>query len=140
MTEEKSVSVVFQNKLSEISRLGEVVEQFGSENNLSPAITNSVNLALDEIITNTISYGYKDEAEHQIRLNLKIEGNLLVAEIEDDGLPFNPLEKPDVDTNLPLEDKSVGGLGIHLVRKLMDEINYQFVNNKNILTIKKKIA
>ncbi len=140
MEDEKSISVIFQNELSEISRLGGVVEEFGNNNNLSSALVNSVNLALDEIITNTISYGFKDNDIHFIQLNLKVEGDLLIANIEDDGNPFNPLEKPEVDTSLPLEEKAVGGLGIHLVRKLMDDINYQRVNNKNILTIKKKIV
>jgi len=140
MGEEKSISVIFQNNLSEISRLGEVVDEFGKRNSLSASITNSINLALDELVTNTISYGYDDEKEHQIQLNLKAEGAMFIASIEDDGHPFNPLEKPDVDTNLPLEEKTIGGLGIHLVRKLMDEVSYQYVNNKNVLTIKKKIV
>ncbi len=140
MQEVKSINAAFKNDLAEVSRLGEVVDDFGLKNNLPSSITNAVNLALDELITNTISYGYSDSSEHQILLDLKVEDNLLIAIIEDDGRSFNPLEKPEVDTNIPLEEKQIGGLGIHLVRKLMDDINYKRVNDRNILTIKKKIV
>lgn len=140
MEEQKSVVVLFKNNIPEISRLGDVLEEFGGNNNLPPSLTNSVNLALDELITNTISYGYADKAEHEIKLYLKVDDNMFIASLEDDGKPFNPLERPEVDTSLSLEEKSIGGLGIHLVKKLMDEVDYKYINNKNVLTIKKKIA
>jgi serine/threonine-protein kinase RsbW len=62
----------------------------------------------------------------------------LKAEVEDDGQPFNPLEAPEVDTTKPLEERTIGGLGIHLVRKLMDGLDYQRQGDRNLLTMKKK--
>ncbi len=73
MQEVKSINAAFKNDLAEVSRLGEVVDDFGLKNNLPSSITNAVNLALDELITNTISYGYSDSSEHQILLDLKVK-------------------------------------------------------------------
>jgi serine/threonine-protein kinase RsbW len=97
-----------------------------------------LNLALEEILANIISYGYSDNREHEIRVNLSVEPGKVRVDVEDDGQPFNPLEAPEADTTKPLEERTIGGLGIHLVRKLMDGLEYKRQGEKNLLTIKKK--
>jgi anti-sigma regulatory factor (Ser/Thr protein kinase) len=98
-----------------------------------------LNIALEEILTNIISYGYTDDREHVIRVRLSVQPGEVKAEVEDDGQPFNPFEAPEVDTAKPLEERAIGGLGIHLVRKLMDGLEYQRQEGKNLLVIKKHL-
>ncbi len=134
------ISVVLKNEVEEIERLSEIVNEFGSEHNLSEEFVYAVNLALDEILTNTISYGYLDKEAHEITVTLRVQGNELAAEVIDDARAFDPLSAPKADVNLPLEQRNVGGLGIHLARTLMDEMTYRREQDKNVLIMKKRIA
>ncbi len=99
----------------------------------------SMNFALEEIITNIISYGYQDSQEHGIDLRLSVENGSLIAEVEDDATPFNLLEAKDPDLSLPMEDRPIGGLGIHLTKKMMDELHYEHRDGKNVLRLSKKL-
>ena len=93
-------------------------------------------LALDEILTNVISYGYDDAGEHQITARFSLEQGKWTAEVEDGGRPFNPLASPEANTQQSLETRPIGGLGIHLVRKLIDELEYRRQNDKNRLVMR----
>jgi serine/threonine-protein kinase RsbW len=95
-------------------------------------------LVLEEIVTNVILYGCEDGLEHEISVRLSWEDPYIKLEVEDDGRPFNPLEAPPPDTGKPLAERQVGGLGIHLVREMMDELEYRRENDKNLLTLKTK--
>jgi len=131
---------ILKNDLNEIQLLAEAIELFGEENNLSLKDIFAVNLALDELLTNTISYGYNDAKEHQIIIKYSMEdGKNLVIEIRDDALPFDPLQREDPDITQNIEERSVGGLGIFLVRQMMDEIKYRREDGYNILLLKKTI-
>ncbi len=112
---------------------------YGTENKFSPKFTNELNLVLEELVTNTISYGYTDDKEHfiEIDFNLKEKDNELEIKIMDDAVPFNPLDRPAPDVNKPAEERSIGGLGIHLVKNLTDNISYRREDNYNILTLSK---
>jgi sigma-B regulation protein RsbU (phosphoserine phosphatase) len=138
-TMNEQMSILFKNKLSEIERLGQVVEEFAALHHLPPNLIFEINVALEEVLTNVISYGYEDSDEHDIMMRLSCEEGEVMAEIEDDGRPFNPLEAAEPDTNKPLEERPVGGLGIHLVRKLMDDVEYKRQQGKNLLMMKKRI-
>ena len=94
---------------------------------------------MGEILTNIISYGYTDSGEHEITVRLSIEPGEMRVDVEDDGKPFNPLEAPEVDTTKPLEERALGGLGVHLVRKLTDGLEYQRHEGKNLLIMKKHL-
>jgi anti-sigma regulatory factor (Ser/Thr protein kinase) len=94
---------------------------------------------LEEIITNVISYGYKDGLGHEISVRLSWKDPNIKVEVEDDGRPFNPLEAPPPDMVKPLAERNVGGLGIHLVREMMDELEYRRESDKNILVLRTKI-
>ena len=134
------ISEVFLNKRHEIQRLGVAAERFAAEHQLSDDDMMAVNLVLDEVITNTIDYGYDDDADHEIRVTLAVEGDRLTIEVEDDARHFDPLQRPPPDLDLPLEERPVGGLGIHIVRTLMETVEYQRRDGRNVLTMHKTIG
>jgi serine/threonine-protein kinase RsbW len=132
-----SVTARLVNQRAEIQRLGQIAEQFGAAEGLSEDELMAINLVLDELVTNTIDYGYDDAATGEIRVTLAVEGNTLTIEVEDDGREFNPLAAPPPDLTLALEDRPVGGLGIHIVRTVMDAVDYQRRDGHNVLTMRK---
>mgnify|MGYP000888049952 FL=1 len=128
-----------KNELEEIRLLAEAIELWGEENGIPGKSLFQLNLALDELLTNTIIYGYPEGGEHEIRLRLVPEGEKeLLIEIRDDGLAFNPLEVKAPDLKQDIEERPIGGLGIHLVRQMLDEIEYRRENGHNVLLMKKK--
>jgi anti-sigma regulatory factor (Ser/Thr protein kinase) len=134
-----TVSIRIKNDLSELNRIAKSVADFNGSHNLPSKAARAVSLALDEIITNIISYGYDDRKEHEIIIQLSVKQGELILQIEDDGRRFNPLDLPKADTESPLEGRQIGGLGIHLVRSIMDDMAYSRHNEKNCLTMKKKL-
>jgi anti-sigma regulatory factor (Ser/Thr protein kinase) len=104
------------------------------------AVMNAADVALEEHLTNVINYGYEPGAAHHVVVTLQIEGGSLCVNVEDDGKEFNPLTKPPVDTSIPLAEKPIGGLGVHLMRQFMDELSYARESDKNVLRMKKRIA
>ena len=115
-----SMSVTLVNDRSEVERLGRLVEAFGEKQGLRAEAIFSINLALDEVVTNIIRYAHDDDGrQHPILVRLALEQDVLTAEVEDDGRAFNPLDAPVPDIGAGIEDRSIGGLGIHLVRSVM---------------------
>jgi anti-sigma regulatory factor (Ser/Thr protein kinase) len=90
---------------------------------------------MDEILSNIISHGYNDDDEHEIKIEVQPISTGIVLTIADDGSPFNPLDRAEPDTDLPIEERKVGGLGVHLIRKMVDESCYQRVDELNILKL-----
>jgi phosphoserine phosphatase RsbU/P len=133
------VEVKLHNELSELDRLHRTLTEFGGQNGLPDEVLRDLKLVLEEIVTNIISYGYTDSREHEIRVRLGIESAQVRVEVEDDGKPFNPLEAPEADTTNPLEDRAVGGLGIHLVRTLTDGLEYRRHGGRNLLVMRKQL-
>ena len=124
------------NKIRDLSRMPEVVAQLAEEQGLSEDVVFSINVALDEMLSNIIKYGYADDAIHEIRIRLSVADAMLIAEIEDDGEPFDPCAAAPVDVEAPMEERKVGGLGIHIVRELMSEVGYARVDGRNRLVMK----
>ena len=132
------LSVELHGELTEIRGLAARVEEFGARHQMAEALIGHINLALDELLTNTISYGFDDGRPHRIRVTLNLQDGDLAIEIADDGKPFDPFATADPDLTLPVESRPIGGLGIFFVRKLMDQVDYRRVNGENrILLIKK---
>lgn len=140
-----SVEMVFEMpaELEELSKLAEAVEGFVEENGLPAKLGFQLNLVLDELLTNTISYGCADGAQCRLEVRLRLRGDKkkgeVVLVIEDDAAPFNPLDVPPPDLDKPLEEREVGGLGVHLVRATMDTIDYERDGGLNRLTLRKKL-
>ena len=97
-----------------------------------------INLVIEEVFVNIANYAYKDK-EGYCTLSIEIENNKVILTFEDSGIPFNPLEKSDPDISLPAKKRAVGGLGIFLTKRIMDEVKYKYENNKNILRITKDL-
>ncbi|UCH21610.1 MAG: ATP-binding protein [Deltaproteobacteria bacterium] len=132
-------SFKLKNNLSELDTLCRNLQQFGNSLGLTKKCIFQINLALDELFTNIISYGYPDSADHWINIAISHENGTLIIRIEDTGVPFDPDSVKTPELIDKIEDCRVGGLGIHLIKKLMDEIVYERCGNKNILTLKKNI-
>ena len=133
-------SFELKSDLSELDRLCQNLETFGQKFGLSKKLIFEINLALDELFTNIISYGFQDDKEHVVRITLTPENDRLCLCIEDDGKPFNPIEFESPDVSCSVEKCKIGGLGIHIMKKLMDEICYERCVDKNVLNLKKKIS
>ena len=136
----KEFSFELKNSLTELDILCEKLEDIGQKIGLSKKCIFEVNLALDELFTNIISYGFGDDKEHLIKVTITPQAKALCLCIEDDGIPFNPVEFETPDVACSVENCRIGGLGIHIIRKLMDEICYKRCDDKNILTLKKTLS
>ncbi len=130
----------FKNDAQEVARLHDFIDEFCDRHTLPPPVSRALHLALGEHVTNIIAYAYEDHTEHEIVARLRLWSGTVEAEVEDDGRPFNPLEHPRVDTTLPVDERPIGGLGIHLLRKSMDELTYSRESGRNILSMRKRIA
>jgi len=129
-----------KNAFAEISAASEAASRWLAHRNAPPAADYFANLAIEEIVANCIKYAYDDANEHIIEIELKLSADDLTLTVTDDGHPFNPLEFPPPNTNLPLEDRPIGGLGIHLLRKSSDRMEYARVESKNQLTLRKSLG
>jgi sigma-B regulation protein RsbU (phosphoserine phosphatase) len=138
-TTSETIIVELKNNLREIERLARIADDFERRHQLSAETSHNVKVALDEILTNIISYAYDDTREHIIVIRLSLDQEKLTVEVEDDGRPFNPLNVPEPDTKELLEERPIGGLGIYLVRKLIDELEYRRQNDRNILIMRLKV-
>jgi anti-sigma regulatory factor (Ser/Thr protein kinase) len=98
-----------------------------------------MNICLDEAFTNIVSYGFTDDIEHLIKFTIDWDNDVLILRVEDDGIPFNPLAQKDPEIATDLLNIKVGGLGIHIIKKLMDDICYKRNQGKNELILKKFI-
>ena len=117
-----------------------MVEAFGNEHGLSRRIVNDVNVALDEVLNNVISYAFEPGVRTEIGIRLEISGGRIVIDIEDAGRPFDPLGAPSPDLTGGLRERRVGGLGIHFVRNLMDAVQYMRVGERNRLRLCKALT
>jgi serine/threonine-protein kinase RsbW len=133
------IEIWLKNSPEENSRLREALNALAARHQLSPKVLQSVQLAAEEHFTNILSHAYEDREEHQIQFRVVLKENLLEAQILDDGKPFNPLDHPLPNTLLSLDEKPIGGLGILMIRKMMDEVSYVRLGNRNVLTLRKKI-
>ena len=131
---------------SEVRRVIATVEAFCTKHNLPQKLIFYFNLALDELLTNVINYGYDemdnnemDNNEYDISVRLVLDEDTLTAELRDNGRAFNPLDMPDPDLNLALKDKPIGGLGIYFVKTFMDHVEYHREGAYNRLVISKAI-
>lgn len=134
-----STLLTLTNHLDEIPRLADAVEAFCEPFEPSAKDLLSLQLALEEIITNIVNHGYTDGRPHTFTVALSGVPGCIQAVITDDAPAYDPLARAEVDTSLPLEERPIGGLGVHLVKKLMDVSHYERRDGKNILTIERRL-
>ncbi len=97
------------------------------------------NVVFEELLNNIVTYAYSDDDEHAIEVRMGLAGKRLTVTITDDGVPFNPLSAEAPDLDAPLEEREIGGLGIHLVRSLIDDVTYQRRIGKNVMTLMQQL-
>lgn len=139
-----SADIYLRNDLRELERLRVAVEAFGANYCLPGPLLFELNLALEEWVTNIVAYGYDDTGPHSIAVRISLdttaEGRHVAIEVEDDARPFNPLEVPPPRLDLPIEERPVGGLGIHFLRRCMDSVAYERVGTRNRLLLRKQVV
>lgn len=135
MPERKTLSI--SNRIAELAIVGEFLEALGEEWDIPLPVVLSVNLALEEALTNVISYGYDDQDHHVIDMSFEKDGRKLTMVITDDGHAYDPTQREDPDITLAAEDRPIGGLGIFLIKKNMDSVTYQRSEERNHLILTK---
>ncbi len=131
--------LILHNDIQQIPQLADFVETIAEESGLSQPLAMSLNLALEEAVTNVIVYAYPPETDGLVDIEAVLHKDRIHFIISDSGQPFDPTQVEVVDINLPLEERPIGGLGIHLVRSIMDEVSYERVGDKNILHLLKRL-
>lgn len=131
-----SVTLSVASRLDEVERVSRDVDAFGRSHSIPAEIVFDANLVLDEVLTNIVSYAYDDDAEHEIVVRLRIEDGAVVIETEDDGRPFDPLAAAEPDLALPASERSIGGLGLSLVRRLTEALSYERRAAHNVFTMR----
>lgn len=130
-------SLTLNNDIQQIARLAEFTGSIAEDTHMDNALAMGINLALEEAITNVIMYAYPQGKGGQVQIDAVIREGSLDFIISDTGIPFDPTAAPEADTSLGVEDRPIGGLGIFLVRKIMDKVSYRRENGKNILSMTK---
>lgn len=139
---EQKKTWVLTNQLEEIRKLPLLLEEVCGQWKLPASVKATLNLALEEAVVNVIQYAYPAGEEGTLSIEAEWNGQerLLRFTLSDGGTPFDPTAVPDADTRLSVEERPIGGLGIFLVRQLMDCVEYRYYNNRNVLVMQKRIT
>ena len=132
--------LVLPNDIETIPQLNEFIDLVAEEVGLDMSLTMSLNLAMEEAVVNVMDYAYPDGQKGNVDIEVTADQEWMTFVITDTGIAFDPTTKEDADTTLSAEERPIGGLGIFLVRQLMDDINYKRKGNKNVLTLRKKLG
>ncbi len=135
----KERRLVLHNDIQQIPQLAEFILTIAEEKHLNQSLSMSLNLALEEAVTNVILYAYPKGADGLVTIEAILREKSLDFIVSDSGRPFDPTAVPEVDTDKGLDERPIGGLGIHLVRSIMDEVHYKRTDEKNILSMTKTI-
>ena len=135
-----SETLVIKNNVKEVTKFGEFMKSVLEKPDIEKSLSRQLRLAVEEAVVNVIDYAYPVGHEGEIEVRMMSDGKTLKTVIIDSGVAFDPTAKEKADTTLSAEDRQIGGLGILLVREIMDTINYERVEGRNILTLTKKLT
>ena len=133
------LTLALKNNIEEINRLHSFIEEVGEAFELPMKVVLNLNLVLEEAVTNVIMYAYPKEEHEYIHLTAKEQEGKLIFILTDSGKAFDPTQAPDADITLSADDRQIGGLGIFLIRKIMNEVKYERIDGKNVLTLEKEL-
>ncbi|MBL0712500.1 MAG: ATP-binding protein [Desulfosarcina sp.] len=131
----RKMAIVLENKLEELSVMTQMLQVFLRPYQMPSTTLYALELTLEEILVNIVSYAYEDQAPHAIEFKVAVDENMIAMKFIDDGKPFNPLTVNKADPEKPLMERVAGGLGINVVRKMRDMMEYQRKDDRNILRI-----
>jgi anti-sigma regulatory factor (Ser/Thr protein kinase) len=127
------------NSLAELPRSAEAVDAFCVRHDIASSVGFAINVSLEELLSNTMAYGYDDDGSHEIIVRIWRDDADLVVDLTDDARPFDPTRFPPPDLETPLLEREIGGLGIHLVRRMMDHMEYRRDGQQNHVRLRKRI-
>ena len=130
-------SIILPNDVQEVPQLAAFVEEFCESCGVDMSTTMSLNLAIEEAVVNVMDYAYPAGTVGDVHVDAQCEDGQLTFVLRDKGTPFDPTKAENVDTTLSAEQRPIGGLGIHLVRTIMDEIEYSYTDGQIVLTLRK---
>lgn len=133
-------SIILANDITEINRLEKFIEEIGEAFSLKPDMVFNLNLVLEEAVANVINYAYPQGEKQSIYLSASLHDNSIVLVLTDTGKEFDPTMAPEADITLSAEERPIGGLGIFLIRQIMNEVKYERIEGKNVLTLEKKLG
>lgn len=133
------ISFELINDLSQLGKLECELGRFSDRIGFTKKCFCEINLVLEEIFTNIVSYGYTDDAEHRIEFQVSYDNGTVELKIVDDGIPFDPTDCEAPNLACRLEDRKIGGLGLHLIKKFTQDVVHQRCEGKNILFLRKKL-
>ena len=131
--------ITIKNQIGELERVNQFLEEIASELGLDMELQMNLNLVLEEMVSNVIFYAYPKESSADIELVAESDGKELTFVLSDQGKEFDPTLKDDADPNVNPIDREIGGMGIYIVKNIMNEVTYQRLEGKNLLTMKKDI-
>ncbi|MCR4582478.1 MAG: ATP-binding protein [Prevotella sp.] len=131
--------IKIKNQISELDRVNQFVEEIGEELGLSMELQMNLNLVMEEMVSNVIFYAYPEGTDASIELTAESDGKELTFVLSDKGKEFDPTQKEDADPNINPMDRDIGGMGIYIVKNIMNNVTYQRLEGKNLLTMKKDI-
>lgn len=132
-------NLILPNDVQEVPKLAAFVDEVCEAAGMDMSTTMQMNLAIEEAVVNVMEYAYPAGTKGEVRIEAQTNDTYVEFIISDDGKPFNPTEKGDVDTTLSAEERSIGGLGIMLVKHYMDDTKYKYVDGQNVLTLRKNL-
>ena len=134
-----SLTLALENRLTEVAVLFERMEAFNRRCGLSEDDAYVLTLVMEEVFTNVVRHGYPAEGGHEIKIRLELAGDVITVVFEDDARSFDPVQAAPANLDAPLEERRPGGLGVHLIKTLMDDVRYRHEGGRNVLTLKKKL-
>lgn len=137
---EKTYNYTFTNNFNELRNLKSFINEIGNQHKISNNLILRIQLSLEELVVNIISYAYEDSKSHEIKLKVCVAENNLTFCLTDDGKPFNPLKFKPKKTNTDLKNRTPGGVGIILAKEFMDTVSYKYQEGFNQLTLNKKLS
>lgn len=132
-------SIILANDIAEISKLNQFIEEIGEEFSLAPDLVFNLTLVMEEAVVNVINYAYPKEDHEKIYVSARLHEGSIIMIIADNGKEFDPTLAPEADITLSAEERPIGGLGIFLIRNIMNEVKYERIEGRNILTLEKKL-
>ena len=132
-------NLILPNDVQEVPKLAAFVDEVCEAAGMDMSMTMQMNLAMEEAVVNVMEYAYPAGTKGEVRLEAQIHDAYVEFTLFDDGKPFNPTEKGEVDITLSAEERSIGGLGIMLVKHYMDDTKYKYVDGQNVLTLRKNL-